>query len=85
MILVSIDAEPSHKITWEKMEYIASASVPVAWLAFALLYSGRGKWLTRHHLMLLAIVPVITIALTWSNEAQSLSGLTPRLIGMACL
>src|SRR5258706_16054458 len=43
------------------LEYVGTAGVPVAWLAFALGYTGRAAWLSRRRLGLLAIVPLITL------------------------
>ena len=55
-----------------KIQYLGVVTVPVAWLAFVLEYTGRGKWLTRHNLALLAIVPLVTLLLAWTNEAHNL-------------
>jgi PAS domain S-box-containing protein len=55
-----------------KIQYLGVVTVPVAWLAFVLEYTGWGKWLTRHNLGLLAIVPLVTLLLAWTNEAHNL-------------
>src|SRR5207237_626192 len=49
--------------------------VPAAWLALALQYAGRTKWLTPRMLALLSIEPIITLILAWNN------GLHPLLYG----
>ena len=41
-------------------------------MLFALLYTGRGRWVTRRALMLLAVVPAISLALIWTNGAHHL-------------
>ena len=65
------DNEPT-KVLWAKAQYLGIAAAPTAWLAVALQYTGRGHWLTRRNLLLLAIVPVTTVLLAWTNEAHGL-------------
>ncbi len=60
------------KIVWAKFEYLGIASAPVLWLAFALQYTGREKWLTRRSAAVLCVVPLITLLLAWTNEAHLL-------------
>jgi PAS domain S-box-containing protein len=60
------------KIFWGKVQYLGIASLPPLWAVFALQYTNPGRWLTRRNLLLLAIIPIITIALVWTNEAHSL-------------
>jgi PAS domain S-box-containing protein len=60
------------KIFWAKAEYIGIATVPVAWLAFALQYTGRERKLTHRNLALLYALPVVTLLLAWTNEAHGL-------------
>ncbi len=60
------------KIFWAKVQYLGICTVPAAWLAFALRYTGRGRWLTRHNLALLAALPLVTLALVWTNEWHGL-------------
>ena len=35
------------KVLWAKIQYLGIASIPTAWLAVALQYTGLSKWLTR--------------------------------------
>ncbi len=60
------------KLIWAKVEYIGIVLIPLAWLAFALAYTGRGRILSRRNLALLAIHPVVTLALVWTNEWHGL-------------
>jgi PAS domain S-box-containing protein len=60
------------KIVWAKVEYIGIAAVPVAWLAFALQYTGREGMLTPRNLALLSALPLATLLLAWTNEAHGL-------------
>ena len=60
------------KLFWVKVEYLGIVTVPVAWLVFMLQYSGREKWLTSRNLILMAIVPLVTLSLVWTNDAHGL-------------
>lgn len=55
-------------IFWGKVEYVAICFEPVAWLAFALEYSGLQKWLTRRNLLFLSLVPTLVLIASWTNE-----------------
>ena len=58
------------RIFWSKVEYFGIVSTPLAWFAFALEYTGHGRFLSRRNLALLAIVPLLTLALVWTNESH---------------
>lgn len=60
------------KVFWAKVEYLGIVTVPVAWLVFALRYTGRARWLTRRNLAVLAGIPFITLLLVATNEAHGL-------------
>ena len=60
------------KIFWAKVQYLGIVCVPVAWLAFALQYTGRTRWLTRSRLALLSGIPLVTLLLAFTNEAHGL-------------
>ncbi len=72
-------ADLSTKIFWAKVEYIGIASMPVAWLAFALQYTGRERRLTGRNLALLSALPLVTLLLAWTNEAHELIWSSTRL------
>lgn len=55
-----------------KAEYPGIVTVPVAWLTLTIEYTGRAKWLTRRNLVLLAVLPLVTLLLAWTNEAHGL-------------
>ncbi|MEW5958806.1 MAG: histidine kinase N-terminal 7TM domain-containing protein [Chloroflexota bacterium] len=65
-------AQLAAKIFWAKVEYLGIVTLPLAWLAFALQYTGRSHWLTRRHSILLVIIPLATIGFVWSNESHHL-------------
>jgi len=64
---------------WTKIEFLGVAFVPVMWLAFALQHTGREKWLTTRNLVLLAIEPLVTLLLHWTNEVHGLIARDVRL------
>lgn len=60
------------KIFWSNVNFLGIVVVPMAWLAFVLQYTGREKWLTRCHLALLAVEPLIILSLVWTNDLHHL-------------
>lgn len=56
------------KVIFTSLQYIGITTVPGAWLAFVLEYTGREKWLTRRNIALLFIEPIATVATTLTNE-----------------
>ena len=60
------------KILWGKVKYLGIVLVPAAWLVFALQYTGRARWVTKRHLAFLALVPLGTLVLAWTNDAHGL-------------
>ncbi len=59
-------------IFWSKVAYVGIVIVPFSWLGFTVEYTGRGGWLGRRALALLAVVPVLTLALLFTNEMHHL-------------
>src|SRR5947209_9865666 len=53
---------------WDNISWLVAASAPTLWLAFALQYTGRARWLTRRTLAALALEPLITVLLVWTNQ-----------------
>ena len=60
------------KLYWGKVSYLGVVIVPVAWLTFVLQYTGRERCLSYRNLGLLAIEPLVTLLLVWTNEAHGL-------------
>lgn len=60
------------KVFWAQVEYLGITAVPVLWLIFALQYTGQSKWLTKRNLALMAILPIITLVIAWSNQYHGL-------------
>jgi PAS domain S-box-containing protein len=62
----------SAKIIFDALEFFGIVTIPATWLALALCYTGREKWLTHRNLALLAVEPVITVLLVWTNGFHGL-------------
>ena len=63
---------PPAKYLYDDIKYLGIVAVPSAWLAFALGYTNRGGWLTGRSLLLLAVEPLVTLLLIFTNEAHGL-------------
>jgi len=59
-------------ILWSKAQYFGAVSIAVTWLALVLTYTGQREWLTRRNVGLFFIIPLITLALAWTNEFHEL-------------
>ncbi len=57
---------------WAQMQYLGIVTVPVAWLAFVLQYTGRGKWLTRRNMAVLVVEPLLILLLVQTNDSHKL-------------
>lgn len=51
------------KSRWGDLKYVGITALAPAWLAFVLQYTGRGRFVTRRLLALLAIEPVLALTL----------------------
>ncbi len=60
------------RLFWAKIQYVGIVVVPPAMLVFILQYTGRYRWLTKRNLALLAVVPMVTLLLAWTNEFHGL-------------
>jgi len=64
---------------WDNMTWLGAVIGPAAWLAFALQYTGRARWLTPRLVVLLTIEPLITLLLAWTNTMHGLTGSNVRV------
>ena len=67
-----VSADLPTKLLWAKVRYLGIVTVPTAWLIFVLEYTDRERWLTPRNVALLAIEPLVTLLLVWTNEAHHL-------------
>jgi len=55
------------------IEYIGIVSLPVGWFIFCIELSGKSKWIRKtSNKLLISIVPVVTLALLWTNDLHHL-------------
>ncbi len=57
---------------WDNIGWFGAASAPSLWLAFALQYTGRARWLTRRNIAFLFVEPLITLLLVWTWPFQGI-------------
>jgi PAS domain S-box-containing protein len=60
------------KLFWAKVQYIGIATVPLCWLLFAVVYTGRDRWLTPRNIALVSIIPALTILAAFTNDLHGL-------------
>jgi PAS domain S-box-containing protein len=70
------------KVLWSKIEYPGAMSSPVFLLIFALEFANQERWLKHHRLIMYWVIPIITVALAWTNEWHHLiwTSFTPSSI-----
>jgi PAS domain S-box-containing protein len=52
---------------WIRVGWIGNISIPVLWLLFTVVYTGRGRSLSRRTRLLLWVIPAISWVLAWTN------------------
>ncbi len=68
-------------IFWYNVTWLGIVVIAPAWLAFVLQHTGRARWLTRRTMIILAIVPLVTLLLAWTNTLHGLIYSNARLDG----
>ncbi len=63
---------PAHKVYWANLAIVGVAAAPTFGLILVLQFTGRSKLLTNRFLAVLAIVPVMTIAIAWTDGLHNL-------------
>jgi PAS domain S-box-containing protein len=64
----SVDA----KLLWNEVGWIGVMIIPVAWVLFALEYTGRDQFVRPRTLTLLSVVPAVTVVLAFTSQSHSL-------------
>jgi len=62
---------PGTKLLFTRFQYVSITVVPVAWVTFAIRYTGRWQ-LSRRSVAALSVVPLVTTAVALSNPAHGL-------------
>ncbi len=60
------------KTFWAQWQYLGITTLPVGWFLFAQSYAGRFQWTTRRRVLALFIIPLLAIALAFTNERHHL-------------
>lgn len=68
------------KMFWVDISWVGVVVIPVAWLAFALQYTGRDEYLQCRYLVLVSLVPALTIVLALTGEYHDLFYRESRLL-----
>ena len=59
-------------VTFGKLEYVGLTYIPLFWFGFSLSYSGSNRPMSKGLFWALRIIPLVTIALAWTNEFHGL-------------
>lgn len=62
----------ARKILWSNVQWIGVVVIPVAWLLFAMEYTGRDQYARRSIVAGLFVVPVVTVALALTDQYHAL-------------
>lgn len=67
------------KFFWDEVKFVGVTATPVAWLIFALEYTGRKTWITVRRLILLYLLPFTTVVIIFTSKYQDLFLSSERL------
>ncbi|AUV83187.1 hypothetical protein C2R22_17325 [Salinigranum rubrum] len=68
-----------------RLSYVGIVVVPPAWFVFALVYTGRKRWLGMGRLCLLAVPSLVTMGLAWTTLSTGLMWASYELVPAAGL
>ena len=60
------------KVFWEAIKFIGVVFSAVAWVVFALEFTGRKVWVNRQRLIVLSVVPLLTTIIIFTNNLHGL-------------
>lgn len=75
-----ITLNPTWRPFWEAVQWFGIATVPVWFVLFALEYTGHDRLVTRQGVAALLALPVVTLALVWSNPLHGLMWVENRVV-----
>lgn len=61
-------ADGDRVLFWYRLRYPGVVTAPMAYAAVALRYAGNDRWVTRRRIATLAVIPVVTVAVVWTNQ-----------------
>ncbi len=62
----------ARKLLWSDVQWVGVVVIPIAWLLFALAYTGRDEYVRPHVVAALAVVPTVTVALAATGQSHDL-------------
>ncbi len=65
-------------VSFSKIEYFGLTFIPLTWFGFGYAFNGSGRSLSTRIVLLLAVIPMLTIALALTNEYHGLIWRVPR-------
>ena len=68
------------KVLWSDVQWFGVVVIPVAWLVFALEYTGHDRYVTRRSLVALAVVPALTVVFAATDDFHSILYLDSSLV-----
>ncbi|SFG59465.1 PAS domain S-box-containing protein [Halopelagius inordinatus] len=60
------------KVFWVNLSWIGVVVIPVAWLLFALQYTGRDQYVRPRYVALLSLIPVATVVIALTSQSHDL-------------
>lgn len=60
------------KVFWFNVMYIGVLALPTLFLLFVLAFTHNDAWLTKRNLFLLAVQPVVSLLMAWTNDYHHL-------------
>ncbi len=57
---------------WRRFKFIGVSTIPVFWTLFALLYTGRTKWVSKKTISSLVTIPLFFQIVIWTNSYHGL-------------
>jgi hypothetical protein len=67
-----LGSTPAQALFWFNIRFISIAGMPLTWLLFAFRYTGWHAWLTPRRMAGLAVIPVVTQVMIWTNGMHGL-------------
>jgi len=71
---------PATRLFWHNLRFVGPALTTLAIFVFALEYTGRSDLVTRRNVLLLAVVPILTNLLVWTNQFHHLVRATTTVV-----
>jgi PAS domain S-box-containing protein len=68
------------KVLWSNVQWVGVVVIPVAWLSFALSYTGQDRYLARRSIAALSVIPVLTVLFAATTDAHSVLYLESTLV-----